>query len=95
MIAGGGAALTLAMIAVGVEADLLRLQLVAKDMAGVVSYGNASAVGPPLAPVVTIVVLIAAGVIDGGTTAGHGSSPARSLNLLQRQSAMRSRLPAI
>jgi hypothetical protein len=63
LIAGGVAALTLAMIAVGVEADLLRLHLVAKDTAGVVSYGNASTVGPPVAPVVTIVVLIAAGVI--------------------------------
>ena len=63
LIAGGVASLTLAMIAVGVEADLLRLHLVAKDPAGVVSYGNASSVGPPIAPVVTILVLIAAGVI--------------------------------
>ena len=63
MVVGGVAALTLAMIAVGVEADMLQLDLVAKDPAGVVSYGNASTVGPPIAPLVTIVILITAGVI--------------------------------
>lgn len=63
LIAGGVAALTQAMIAVGVEADLLQLHLVAKAPAGVVSYGNASTVGPPIAPVVTIVFLIAAGLV--------------------------------
>lgn len=63
VVAGGVTALMLAMIAVGVDADLLRLDLVAKETAGVVSYGNASTAGPPIAPVVTIVVLIAAGVI--------------------------------
>lgn len=63
LVVGGVAALTLAMIAVGVVADMLRLDLVAKDQAGVVSYGNASTMRPPIAPVVTIVVLIAAGVI--------------------------------
>lgn len=63
VVAGGLVALTLAMIAVGVEADLLRLDLVAKEPAGVVSYGNASTAGPPIAPVATIVVLIAAGMV--------------------------------
>jgi hypothetical protein len=63
VVTGGVAALTLAMIAVGVEADLVRLDLVAKEPAGVVSYGNASTSGPPIAPLVTIVILIAAGVI--------------------------------
>lgn len=63
VVAGGLVALTLAMIAVGVEADLLRLDLVAKEQAGVISYGNASTAGPPIAPVATIVVLIAAGMV--------------------------------
>lgn len=63
VVAVGVATLTLVMIAVGVEADLLRLDLVAKEPAGVVSYGNASTAGPPIAPVVTIVVLIAAGLV--------------------------------
>jgi hypothetical protein len=63
VVAAGVAALTLAMIAVGAEADLLRLDLVAKEAAGVVSYGNASTEGPPVAPSVTIVVLIVAGVM--------------------------------
>lgn len=63
VVAGGLVAFTLAMIAVGVEADLLRLDLVAKEQAGVISYGNASTAGPPIAPVATIVVLIAAGMV--------------------------------
>lgn len=63
VVAGGLVAFTLAMIAVGVEADLLRLNLVAKEQAGVISYGNASTAGPPIAPVATIVVLIAAGMV--------------------------------
>jgi hypothetical protein len=63
VVVGGVAVLTLLMIAVGAEADLLRLTLVAKESAGVVSYGNASSLGPPIAPIVTIIVLIAAGVI--------------------------------
>ncbi len=56
------ASLTIAMIAVGVDADLVRLQLQAKAEAGVVSYGNAGTSGPPIAPIVTILVLIAAGI---------------------------------
>lgn len=57
------AVLTLGMIAVGVEADLVSLELEAKNLSGVVSYGNAASAGPPLAPMVTIVILIAAGII--------------------------------
>lgn len=56
------ASLTVAMIAVGVEADLLRLDMEAKQTGDLVSYGNAATSGPPIAPVVTILVLIAAGV---------------------------------
>ena len=63
VVAAGVATLTLAMIAVGVETDLLRLDLVAKEAGGVVSYGNASTSGPPVAPIVTIIGLIAAGVM--------------------------------
>ena len=55
--------LTIAMIAVGVEADLISLQLEAKSPSGVISYGNAASSGPPVAPIVTIVILIAAGII--------------------------------
>lgn len=55
------ASLTLAMIAVGVEADLVALELRAKEVAEVVSYGNAATRGPPVAPIVTIFVLITAG----------------------------------
>lgn len=57
--------LTVAMIAVGVNADLVQLDLEAKSPAGVVSYGNAAAGGPPVAPIVTILVLIAAGIVIG------------------------------
>ncbi len=60
--ATGIALLTVAMIMVGADADLLRLDLVAKQTGDLVSYGNASASGPPVAPIVTILVLIAAGI---------------------------------
>lgn len=63
ILAAGIALLTLAMIAVGVEVDLLRLDLAPKAPAGVVSYGNAASHGPPVAPIVTILVLIAAGMV--------------------------------
>ena len=63
LIAASLAVLTVAMIAVGVEADLLRLELAPKATAGVVSYGNAASHGPPVAPIVTIIVLIASGVV--------------------------------
>lgn len=56
------AGLTPAMIAVGFDADMIGLQLEAKSIAGVVSYGNAATSGPPIAPTVTIAILIAAGV---------------------------------
>ncbi len=62
-VAAAIALLTLAMIAVGVNADLVGLDLEAKRVGDLVSYGNAATDGPPIAPVVTIVVLIAAGVI--------------------------------
>ena len=63
LLAAVVAILTLAMIAIGVEADLLRLELAPKAPAGVVSYGNAASHGPPVAPIVTIIVLIASGVV--------------------------------
>ncbi len=63
VVGGGMAALTLAMVAVGVAADLVGLHLVAKDSAGVVSYGNASAFAAPVAPLVTVLILLTAGVI--------------------------------
>jgi hypothetical protein len=62
-IAIGVTTLTLVMIAVGVAADLVGLHLVAKDSAGVVSYGNASAFAAPVAPLVTVLILLTAGVI--------------------------------
>lgn len=69
LVAAGIAVLTIAMIAVGVEADLLGLDLQPKRTADLVSYGNAASAGPPVAPLVTIVVLIITGLIvwrDGG-----------------------------
>lgn len=61
---------TVAMVAVGVDADLIRLDLAAKEVSGLVSYGNAATEGPPIAPIVTILVLLAAGFLawrhDGG-----------------------------
>ena len=62
-VAAAIALLTLAMIAVGVEADLIGLDLEANRVGDLVSYGNAATDGPPIAPIVTIFVLIAAGVI--------------------------------
>lgn len=53
--------LTLAMIAVGVDADFVSLQLQPKQAADLISYGNAATSGPPVAPIVTIIVLILAG----------------------------------
>lgn len=55
--------LTLAMIAVGVDAELIHLHLDPNQTAGLVSYGNAASRGPPVAPTVTILVLIVAGVM--------------------------------
>lgn len=70
LIKTGIAVLTLAMIAIGAEADLLSLELEPKQTADLLSYGNASSAGPPVAPIVTIIVLIAAGAVvwrhDGG-----------------------------
>ena len=70
LIAASFAVLTIAMIAVGVEADLLRLELAPKATAGVVSYGNTASHGPPVAPIVTIIVLIASGVVIWRRKAG-------------------------
>lgn len=63
LVAALVATLTISMIAVGVEADLISLELEAKRTADLVSYGNAATDGPPIAPVVTILVLIAAGIV--------------------------------
>ena len=63
LLAAAIVVLTLAMIAVGVNADLVHLELQAKSPAGVVSYGNAASEGPPVAPIATILVLIAAGAV--------------------------------
>lgn len=64
------ALLTILMIGIGVERDLVGLELAAKQTADLVSYGNAAASGAPIAPTVTIIVLIAAGAVvwrsDGG-----------------------------
>ena len=62
-VAAGVAVLTLAMIAVGVDADLVGLDLEPKRVGDLVSYSNAATDGSPIAPIVTIFVLIAAGVI--------------------------------
>lgn len=56
-------ALTISMIAAGVDADLVRLELEAQQDGGVISYGNAAAEGAPIAPMVTIAVLIMAGIL--------------------------------
>lgn len=56
-------ALVLAMIALGFHTDMIRLQLEAKDAAGVVSFTNAAASGPPLPALVVVAVLIAAGLL--------------------------------
>lgn len=55
--------LALAMIAVGVDADLLHLELSPKQSGDIASYGNSASDGPPIAPVVTIFVLLAAGAV--------------------------------
>lgn len=57
------ALLTLAMVAIGFGSDFLRLDLEAKAAGDLVSYGNAASHGPPIAPVVTIIVLVAAGIV--------------------------------
>ena len=62
-VVAGVSVLTVAMIAVGVEADLLGLQLDAKRTTDLISYGNAATSGPPVAPLVTILVLIIAGIV--------------------------------
>lgn len=60
-LAASVAALTLVMVVLGVEADLVRLDLDAKRAGDVVSYGNAASAGPPVPALVTVAVLIAAG----------------------------------
>ena len=70
ILAGAAAVLTILMIGVGVERDLVNLELVAKQAADLVSYGNAAAAGPPVAPSVTIIALIAAGAIVGRSGGG-------------------------
>ena len=55
--------LTLAMVAVGFRAEMLSLELVLEQTGGIVRYGNGATDGPPLAPVVTILLLIAAGLL--------------------------------
>lgn len=55
--------LMFAMIAVGFWQDMLNLSLELQRQDGVISYGNAGSDGPPLAPIVTMVVLLAAGLI--------------------------------
>ncbi len=57
------ASLTIAMIAIGVDADLVRLVLQAKQAGDLISYGNGGKSGPPIAPIVTIFVLIGAGFL--------------------------------
>lgn len=54
-------ALTLAMIALGVQAELLDLQLEPKREGDLLSYGNASTDGPPIPALVTAGVLLVAG----------------------------------
>lgn len=56
-------ALTLAMIAAGFWQDMANLALEAEWQGDILSYGNGNADGPPLAPMVTIAVLLTAGVI--------------------------------
>lgn len=63
LVAIGVIAAVLAMIVVGAETDLLRLDLEAKAAGDLVSYGNRASAGPPIAALVTIAVLIAAGII--------------------------------
>lgn len=61
--------LVIAMIGVGFWSDMWRLALEPQSEAGLVSYGNANSV--PIAPMVTIVVLIVAGVVLWR----HGAGP--------------------
>ena len=63
VLAASVAILTLGMIAVGVDAELLRLELSPKQTGDLSSYGNSASDGPPIAPVVTIIVLLAAGAV--------------------------------
>ena len=55
--------LTVLMIAIGVYKDVVSLELAAKSAGDLISYGNAAAAGPPVAPIVTILALVGAGVI--------------------------------
>lgn len=60
-LAASLAVLTLLMVAIGVHADLLNLELTVKQTGDLISYGNAGKDGPPVAPIATILVLIGAG----------------------------------
>lgn len=55
--------ITLAMIATGFWQDVFNLNLELQREGGVLSYGNSSADGAPIAPVVTMLVLLVAGLI--------------------------------
>lgn len=55
--------LVVAMIAVGFHSDMVRLALEPRQAADLISYTNAAKAGPPVAPMVTIAVLLAAGAL--------------------------------
>lgn len=57
------ASLTVAMIIAGFGSDMVNLTLEAQHEGGLLSYGNANAGGVPIAPTVTTLVLLAAGII--------------------------------
>jgi hypothetical protein len=53
--------LTLLMIAVGVNADIINLSLVPEAEAGTLRYINANTEGPPIPAIVTVIVMIVVG----------------------------------
>lgn len=57
------ASLTVAMIIAGFGSDMVNLTLESQREGGLLSYGNANAGGVPIAPTVTTLVLLAAGII--------------------------------
>lgn len=67
--AAAGALLVPALIGVGIFQDVVRLRLEPREYADSLRYANAGAEGPPVAAIVTIVVLIGLGALIWRTAA--------------------------
>ncbi|MEU8079707.1 hypothetical protein AB0B31_30200 [Catellatospora citrea] len=58
-----GGVLVVALIALGVAADIVGLRLEPREYADTLRYGNAAAAGPPIPAIVTMLVLVVIGVL--------------------------------